>query len=181
MYTDTVLHYDVLLASMDFLSSIVTLVTLWLRQQWICSRMIYVPFYKMAIIYYCLLFFCCVAATKNFFAGVAAAGAKTLKITVHETGALNTDMTYERAEFEFLQEDGTTFKHGKWVLIDIAISVASVVCTYVKNYWPRTPSYSPHREIQANTFQNGGGARAGNEATRCTNFTWELQAVWDWY
>ena len=59
------------------------------------------------------LFFCCVAATKNFFAGVAAAGAKTLKITVHETGALDTDMTYERAEFEFLQEDGTTFKHGK--------------------------------------------------------------------
>ena len=57
----------------------------------------------------------CVAATRDFFAAVAAAGAKSLKITVLEIGAFHadSDMAYERTEFEFFKEDGTTFQQGK--------------------------------------------------------------------
>ena len=51
----------------------------------------------------------------DFFAAVAAAGGKSLKITVLEIGAFHadSDMAYERTEFEFSKEDGTTFQQGK--------------------------------------------------------------------
>lgn len=51
---------------------------------------------------------------KGVFGTVQAAGGVSVKLTLDEVGVLSSDeMIYERAQYEFTKEDGTSFDKGK--------------------------------------------------------------------